>query len=286
MIKRILILMSLLVAGVSCDKAAAVEHSPGTFKDEVVMVRSGCMGKDIPVTVITPGTYSPDEKEYPVIYILHGFSDDHRKWAKDGVVGSLVDQYDVIAVMPDGGFSSWYFDSPIMPEYRYETFVSHELPAYVDANYSTIKDRKGRAITGNSMGGHGALYNAIRHQDVFGSAGSLSGGVDIRPFPDRWHIAKRLGNQQEHPENWENNTVINMTGRLTPGSLNIVLDCGTSDFFYEVNCNLHEKLIQEKIPHDFYARPGGHNWDYWFNAIKYQFLFFCDRFRLSQNDTQ
>lgn len=235
------------------------------------------MNKEVMITVITPDTYTP-AKAYPVVYILHGFSDNHLKWTERGVVGNLVDQYGVMAVMPDGGFSSWYFDSPIMPEYQYETFVSKELIEYVDSHYSTVKDRKGRAITGNSMGGHGAMYNAIRHQDVFGSVGCLSGGVDIRPFPESWDIKKRLGTIEEYPENWENNTIINMTHLLSPGSLNIAIDCGQGDFFYEVNCNLHNKLLKENIPHEFTSRPGYHNWDYWMNAIKYQFLFFCDRF--------
>lgn len=251
------------------------------FRQQEVAVNSMVMDKYIPVTVIIPESYD-ERRDYPVIYILHGYSDNHRKWAEGGHVGRLADLHDVIAVMPDGGFSSWYFDSPMMPEYRYETFVSYELPAYVDANYSTIRDRKGRAITGNSMGGHGALYNAIRHPDVFGMAGSLSGGVDIRPFPDGWDIARRLGSKAEYPENWEANTVINLTRLIVPDSLNIVLDCGTEDFFYQVNCNLHEKLLQEHIPHEFYARPGGHDWKYWFNAIRYHFLFFCDRFGRSE----
>jgi S-formylglutathione hydrolase FrmB len=164
-----------------------------------------------------------------------------------------------------------------MPEYKYETFISKELIEYIDSNYSTVRDRKGRAITGNSMGGHGAMYNAIRHQDIYGSVGCLSGGVDIRPFPESWDIAKRLGTIQEHPENWENNTVINMTHLIKPG-LNIIFDCGTGDFFYEVNCNLHDKLLEAEIPHDFYVRPGQHNWEYWYNAVKYQFQFFNDRF--------
>ena len=164
-----------------------------------------------------------------------------------------------------------------MPEYMYETFVSKELISYMDKHYKTIADRSGRAVTGNSMGGHGALYLAIRHQDVFGSAGSMSGGVDFRPFPENWDIAKRLGSIEEHPENWENNTVINMTHLIMPG-LNIIFDCGTEDFFYEVNCNLHAKMLKEKIPHEFYQRPGKHNWPYWYNAIKYQFMFFRDRF--------
>ena len=122
------------------------------------------------------------------------------------------------------------------------------------------------------------MYNALKHQDVYGSVGCLSGGVDIRPFPNDWHISQRLGSQEEYPERWEQNTIINMTHLLQPGSLNIAIDCGTDDFFYEVNCNLHNKLLAEGIPHEFTTRPGVHNWVYWMNAIKYQFLFFCDRF--------
>ena len=129
------------------------------------------------------------------------------------------------------------------------------------------------------MGGHGAMYLGIRHQDLFGSMGSMSGGVDIRPFPQKWGISKRLGTIEEYPENWENNTVINLTHLLQPGAMNIVIECGSEDFFYEVNCNLHKKLLEAKIPHDFYSRPGGHNWTYWRNAIKYQTLYFSECFK-------
>ena len=260
---------------ISCLISLCITASAFELKE--VNIWSDSMQKDVPVTVITPEAYNPSES-YAVVYILHGYSGNHQRWAKGGVVGNLADQYNVLAVMPDGGFSSWYFDSPINPEYKYETFISKELIEYIDSHYSTIKARNGRAITGNSMGGHGAMYNAIRHQDIFGSVGCLSGGVDIRPFPENWHISQRLGSLEEHPENWEKNTIINMTHLLSPGSLNISIDCGTEDFFYEVNCNLHDKLLAEGIPHEFTARPGVHNWDYWMNAIKYQFLFFCDRF--------
>ena len=131
-------------------------------------------------------------------------------------------------------------------------------------------------MTGLSMGGHGALFLSFRHQDIFGSAGSMSGGVDIRPFPEKWGIAKRLGTMEENPQVWEENTVINLTHLLTPESLNLIIDCGTGDFFYEVNCNLHNKLMSEGIPHDFISRPGVHNWEYWANSIKYQIVFFHD----------
>lgn len=264
------VLLAVISLSVFCHLASA-------FNQAEVMVRSESMNKDVPVTVITPDSYS-EGLSFPVIYLLHGFSDDHRKWTSGGHVGRLSDQYDVIVVMPDGGFSSWYFDSPMMPEYRYETFVSKELISYVDNNYKTIPDRNARAVTGNSMGGHGAMYLSFRHQDVFGSAGAMSGGVDIRPFPKNWHIAQRLGTIEEYPEHWEENTVINMTHLLTPGSLNIIFDCGTDDFFYEVNCNLHKRLMEQNIPHEFHSRPGRHNWPYWHNAIEYHFLFFTQEF--------
>lgn len=247
------------------------------FNQEEVQVRSEKMNKDVPVTVITPEGYG-EKDAYPVIYLLHGFSDNYTKWSQKGVVGGLSDQYGIIFIMPDGGYDSWYFDSEITPEYQYETFVSSELVNYVDKNYKTIADRKGRAITGLSMGGHGALFLGIRHQDVYGSMGSLSGGVDFRPFADKWGIAKRLGPKEEYPKNWDDNTVTNMVHLLEPGAMNIMIDCGTEDFFYEVNCIFHEKLLAAKIPHEFYTRPGHHNWKYWLNAIKYQVLYFSDCF--------
>ena len=247
------------------------------FKQEEIQVYSKSMEKDVPVTVITPEKYKKG-KEYPVMYLLHGYSDNHTGWAKEGVVGKLSDQHNIIFVLPDGGFDSWYFDSTFTPEYQYETFVSKELVEYVDSNYKTIADRSGRAITGLSMGGHGAMFLGIRHQDIYGSMGSMSGGVDFRPFPTKWGIAKRIGAKDEFPENWEKNTVINLTYLLKPEAMNIIIDCGTEDFFYQVNCSLHEKLMKEGIPHEFYVRPGAHNWKYWLNSIKFQTLFFRNCF--------
>lgn len=243
------------------------------FNEQNVKVRSAKMNKDIAVNIILPDHYDA-LKSYPVVYLLHGYGGNHLVWSQQGVVGALADQYQFIVVMPDGGWDSWYFDSPVTPEYQYETFVSQELVAHVDSTYSTLADRKGRAITGLSMGGHGALYLAFKHQDVFGIVGSLSGGVDIRPFPNNWGIKSRLGTIEEYPERWEQNTIVNMTHLLKPGSLDITFECGSDDFFYKVNCDLHHKLLNEGIAHDFYSRPGSHNWTYWLNGIQYQFLFF------------
>ena len=101
------------------------------------------------------------------------------------------------------------------------------------------------------MGGHGALWLAIRHQDIFGAAGSTSGGVDIRPFPDNWDMKKQLGEYINNKEIWDNHTVINQINKLQDGKLAIIFDCGFKDFFFEVNNNLHNTLLKQGIAHDY-----------------------------------
>lgn len=247
-------------------------------KVDTVTTHSAGMNKDIRAVVISPDSYNRSGR-FPVLYLLHGYSDNYSSWVRKCTdLQALADQFQVIVVCPDGGFSSWYYDSPIDKNFRYETYVANELVSWVDSNYRTIADRRGRAITGLSMGGHGALYLALKHQDTFIAAGSMSGGVDIRPFPDNWDIARRLGPYAVNPENWERNTVINMLNLVSPKNRpELIIDCGTEDFFYRCNAALHEKLSYLNIPHDFISRPGRHDWNYWNVAIKYQMLFLCSK---------
>lgn len=252
-------------------------------KVQNVKTYSKSMSKEIDAVVITPDNYSTQQK-YAVLYLLHGYSGNQNDWiTKVPGIKEYVDQYDFIIVCPDGNYSSWYLDSPVDSSFNYETYTAYELPQWIDGHFNTIRSREGRAITGLSMGGHGALYLAFKNQDVFGAAGSMSGGVDIRPFPENWDLDKRLGAYAEHPENWERNSVINLVYLLTPGALKITFECGTSDFFYQVNCNLHEKLLERNIPHDFTVRPGGHTWEYWENAIAFQSVFFHHFFMQRDN---
>lgn len=243
-----------------------------------IQVESKVMHKTIDNIVVLPDDYN-QSKTYPVVYLLHGAGGNYEDWIKKAPgVKKMADNYQVIIVCPDGGVTSWYYDSPIDNSYKYETFVAKELTEYIDSHYATIKDKTGRAITGLSMGGHGALYLAFRNQDIFGVAGSMSGGVDIRPFPDNWDIAKRLGSLEHNPETWDKNTVVNMVGLLKDSSLKLIIDCGVKDFFYDVNVDLHKRLLEMNYPHDYTERPGVHNWPYWNNAVKYQFLFFSEYF--------
>ncbi len=242
---------------------------------QTILTHSKAMKKNVPVVVVLPDSYFKDNKtRYPVIYLLHGFGGNHRTWISVRPdLQKIASRYDIIFACPDGA-TSWYWDSPKNPALKYETYVAKELVSQIDKKYRTIKSPKGRAITGLSMGGHGGLWLAFRHQDIFGACGATSGGVDIRPFPKNWRMAESLGNKDSNQEIWEKHTVINQTHLLKPNKLAIIIDCGTEDFFYKVNEALHQDLLEKKIPHDYITRPGKHNSPYWKNSIMYQIMFF------------
>ncbi|MDN5284277.1 MAG: esterase family protein [Mucilaginibacter sp.] len=245
---------------------------------DTVLTHSAAMHKDIKAVVIKPADYQTSKK-FPVLYLLHGFSGNYSDWIlKVPAIAKLADQYQVIIVCADGNFAGWYYDSPVNKEWQYETYVGTELVNYVDKHYSTITNRSGRAITGLSMGGHGAMYIAFKHQDTFGAVGSMSGAVDIRPLADAFGIEQVLGKYSEHPEIWEKNSVINMIYLIKPNSLAITFDCGCDDFLYQMNVAFHNELLMRKIPHDFTVRPGAHTWEYWGNSINFQMLFFSRYF--------
>ncbi len=231
----------------------------------------------VKVTVIHPAWTDPAAR-YPVVYMLNGYGGDYRSWPQGQPrLNELAQEKGIIIVCPDGR-DSWYWDSPVDPNMQMETLITRVLVPMIDANYPTIADPAHRAITGLSMGGHGALWLAMRHPDLFGSMGSMSGGVNIIPFTKKWKMEERLGPYDENVERWEEHTVINLVPTLAPGQ-NIIIDCGVDDFFAEVNNELHEALLARKIPHDYTSRPGKHSWDYWRNSILYHLEFFSEAFR-------
>ncbi len=241
---------------------------------DTISVFSTKMKKEVKSVVILPNKYS-EKIKYPVVYLLHGYSDNYSKWVNTvPTIKKLATQHNLIIVCPDGGYSSWYFDSPIDSTYQYESFVTSDLIGYVDKNYATLSDRTGRAITGQSMGGHGALYLAIRNNHLFGQAGSMSGGVDLRTSTKKYDIAKRIGSIEMNADEWDNRSVVNMVSNLKNDELKLIIDCGISDFFYQINMALHRRLVALNINHDYIERAGAHNWMYWTNAINYQLLFF------------
>jgi S-formylglutathione hydrolase FrmB len=253
---------------------------------DTLVVMSKVMNKSITNIAIIPDDYD-EQNEYPVLYMLHGAGGDYSSWLRiSGDLPKYADEYGFIIILPDGGRTSWYFDSPFDPAMQYETYVASELVEVVDSRYKTIKKREARAITGLSMGGHGAFYLSFKHTDIWGAAGSMSGGLDIRPFPKRWDIALRLGIYAENKELWDKNTLVNMVDLIVDTDTRLIFDCGVDDFFYAVNQQMHENLLAQKIPHDYIERPGGHRLEYWQNAVKYQLLFFNEYFSSGAKDEE
>jgi S-formylglutathione hydrolase FrmB len=248
---------------------------------DTIELKSTYLKKATKFVVIQPSDQSQQSNQlnpqarYPVVYLLHGYGGDYGQWPITTLqLAKTADDLKMIFVCPDGGKGSWYFDSPIDSSIRYESYITKELVPYIDANYTTKADPKSRAITGLSMGGHGAMYLAIRHSDIFGAAGSTSGGVDFRPFPNRWDIKKALGEYEQNKERWYDYTVMRQVELLKNKQLAIIIDCGIDDFFMPVNRTLHEKLLQLKIDHDYIERSGEHNHIYWGSSIDFQILFF------------
>lgn len=216
---------------------------------------------------------------YHTLYLLHGFSGDYSNWlTKMPELREYADQYNLLIVCPDGAYSSWYLDSPVDPSMKYETYISKEVTAFIDSAYVTIRDKKARAITGLSMGGHGALYIGLRHPDIFGACGSMSGAMDLLKSKDKYDLVKRLGDTTRNKGNWKAASIIQLVEKYAGTKQAMIIDCGIDDSFIPENRELHQKLMKLKIAHDYIERPGGHNWDYWTNSLRYQLLFFQDYF--------
>ncbi len=255
-------------------------------------VISPSMNRVLPAAVVLPASYHHNTQNYPVIYLLHGAYGDYRDWLvklpKDDVVQSLADKYQVIFVLPEGGTFSFYLDSPWDENSQYETHIINELIPYIDSIYRTINDPTGRAITGLSMGGQGALYLAARNPGKFGSAGSMSGAVslDIQSWDLPEEDINRLyqgfvntmGVDQIDRDFLIEHSATSLTKNMKENNIPLIIDCGVDDFLISANRLLNKKLRELNVPHDYIERPGAHNWPYWQNALLYHVLFFSEVF--------
>lgn len=245
---------------------------------DTIMIQSKVMDKKVQVVTIVPDK-ADKNLPCPVVYLLHGYSGNEKGWL--GIkpqLREIADQQHLIFICP-GVTNSWYWDLPGNPAFQYETFMANELISYVDSHYPTIAKRVARGITGLSMGGHGAMYLAMRHKELFGVAGSMSGGLDIRPFHQRWELENLLGRHADNRLKWDEYIAINQIERIVNGDLALIIDCGYDDFFFEVNNDFHNKLLKHGIMHDYYVRPGGHTGAYWNNAIDFQLLYMNNYFK-------
>lgn len=239
-----------------------------------VRIFSAAMNKEVNALVIKPSNYNVTRQAFPVVYLLHGYAGRETDWLSIvPPVKYLSNSTGCIIVCADAG-NSWYLNSPSLPGSLYSTFMARELVHTIDSIYRTIPHPKKRAITGLSMGGHGALMLAINNPGVYGAAGSMSGGLDLRPFMKQFELGKVIADTSVTGFNWKNYSVLQMADSTNTKHLKLLIDCGVDDFFLEANRSVHQKLLNQHIPHEYVERPGGHTWKYWGNAVDHHFLFF------------
>ena len=161
--------------------------------------------------------------------------------------------------------------------------MSKELIPFIDKNYRTLAQKGARAITGLSMGGHGAITLATKHPSLFTAAGSMSGVMNIDT--DLWKVGEEFRNLRKKGQiemlgeiNYKaplfnTYTAVGLVDQLKNQELSLIIDCGVDDFLIETNRQMHSLLMEKKIDHEYIERPGAHTWNYWTEALPVQFFF-------------
>jgi S-formylglutathione hydrolase FrmB len=259
--------IALATAFASCDSAVTTR---GGARVESISIESRAMGKPWPALVILPPAYFAEkERRFPVLYLLHGASGDHQSWVRYTSVLSDIEKRELIVVCPYGRTYGWYVDSPRRENSKVETHVVKELVPHIDANYRTVAGRESRAIAGYSMGGHGAVTLAAKHPEMFVSASSLSGILDITRWPRHWMLTEVFGPMDESREFWVANSAMGLAKAFTASAkeVSLFVDCGRADVAFEENRDFHRLLGKLGVAHVYKDRPGGHNWEYWSDHI-------------------
>ena len=269
----------------------------GTLK-ESLKVKSSTLGKDVEYSVYLPADYDKSNRRYPVLYLLHGYSDDETGWSQFGEAQIIGDRLmlngevaPMIIVMPDGGVS-WYINS-YDGKTKYEDFFVNEFIPHIEATYRTRTTKQYRAIAGLSMGGYGTLIMATKHPDLFAAAAPLSSGVftdeEIVKAEERtWNVVlgelygkKDLTGKDRLTDHYNKNSILKIIETGNADELKKVryyIDCGDKDFLIKGNMALHSVMIDKKIPHEFRVREGVHNWTYWRTALPEVLKFVSESF--------
>ena len=254
---------------------------------DTIAVYSPSMKKTLKAAISFPSGYENREGRYPVVYLLHGgsgaFSDWHQKVTEKGIVNQLAEEHKVLIVTPGVGPASYYYDSPLLDSVRYETYMIQELIPFIDKNYRTLAQKESRAITGLSMGGHGAITLAAKHPTLFIAAGSMSGVMNIDT--DLWKVGEDFRSLRKKgqieilgPINYQGPlfnpyTAVGLVDQLKSQKVSLIIDCGVDDFLIETNRQMHSLLMEKKVAHEYIERPGAHTWNYWTEDLPVQFFF-------------
>ena len=226
------------------------------------------IGKQSSMLVVIP----PGKGPFPVLYLLHGLSDDHTIWLRRTSVERYVAGLNLIVVMPDG-HRSFYVNDPRPGGMAYEDHIVKDVVGFCDRVFPTIPKRESRAVAGLSMGGFGAMMLALKNPDLFGAAVSHSGALAFshnpsKSRPDLLPLAMELRGRYDC---FRLAGALKKSGRRKLPALRF--DCGTEDFLLENNRRFHAHLTRLGMLHEYEEHPGNHNWGYWDEHVQEALVF-------------
>lgn len=249
-------------------------------------VKSNILGRNIRYTIYLPADYDLSQRTYPVVYLLHGYTDDNTGWLQFGEINRYADKAiadgtipPMIIVMPNGDSS--YFINSYDGKEKYEDFFIREFMPAVEKAYRIKAEKRYRGVAGLSMGGYGTLIYSLKYPDLFAAAAPLSAAVasddDLMAIPDdRWETGygqlygRGLKGKERLTKAWYDNSILKIVETKSTDDLKKVrywIDCGDDDRLSKGNSLLHILFMDKKVPHEYRVRDGGHNWTYWRTGI-------------------
>lgn len=243
-------------------------------------------------TIFLPQSFDTDKnRQYPILYLLHGMWENNSLWANRGHVKDVMDRLtksgeaqEMVIVTPDAGggdpniFQNGYFD---MPGWKYETFFFTEFMPFIEKTYRIISDKQHRAIAGLSMGGGGATSYGQRHPDKFTAVYAMSALMSI-PAVGAAKFDNPNGKLAILTQSVIDNSCVDYVLKGDDARKNQLrsvawfVDCGDDDFLLDRNIEFYQAMRNNGIPCEFRVRDGAHDWEYWHSAL-YQCLPFVSR---------
>ena len=266
--------MTLLVACVGCCPKAKQTIEPS----QVIVTSYPSTIGEAGVAVYLPEGYATSEKDYPVLYLLHGSGDDETGWLTKGKAKAILDSLitnnlcqQMIVVMPNGYLEQTgkYYtpESRLWMESTFEENFS-QLIAWTEAHFRTINDKQHRAIAGLSMGGFHTMHTAALLNQSFDYVGIFSAlYVPHTKQPHSERIIEMSALALSDKPAYQQTEALLAQQFANPPQLYWIA-CGVDDFLYQDNVVYRQYLDEKQYPYEYHESAGGHSWDNWMDYLK------------------